>query len=385
MPKRNGSISYTSQQDPNPENLEEQPERGFCGTWASRELHDLVEAGTLSITAAWLAMVIYSLSRGSRGCFASNAYLGGKIHKSPRRVQELLESLEKCGLLEARWDGDRRFLRVLPTGGAKQRRVEAYVKTNRPARCAENRASDARKTARQGGPPPYTLYKRSVQAGPSPAGTPVDERPGVVGRTVYDDDEGLPGSPVNGANEHKNSHTKNGDGQTLENSASGADTEQKNSHTKNGHRQSPGSSANGASPVWNGHNRITWPDKKPKAQRRPRDEHYRASQKLKDALRDSGRAPQFGAAWDGRHLKELAEKHGQDYQPVLDWYCRHCGKADREKFGLPSSVASEYAFCQRYSWIEDCREKDPKHAPRRYRTDSVMDGPCAILRDDEII
>lgn len=79
----------------------EKHERQFTGTNAPVELHDAVENGLISPTAAWLAMVINSLGKGKlKKCFASNKYLGGKIHRKERNIQYLLANLKKYGFLE---------------------------------------------------------------------------------------------------------------------------------------------------------------------------------------------------------------------------------------------------------------------------------------------
>src|SRR5579862_8669518 len=85
-------------------------ERQFRGTWAPVTLHDLVEKGEISALAAWLAMVIDSLSKTERGCYASNKFLAEKIHKSESRVKVLLAQLEKSKILVSEWNATERRL-----------------------------------------------------------------------------------------------------------------------------------------------------------------------------------------------------------------------------------------------------------------------------------
>jgi hypothetical protein len=74
--------------------------RKFQGTWAPVELHDAVENGSISGLAAWLAMAIASLASGKRrSCNATNRFLGKKINKSQRTVQQLLAELEAAKFL----------------------------------------------------------------------------------------------------------------------------------------------------------------------------------------------------------------------------------------------------------------------------------------------
>jgi len=100
-------------------------ERGFRGTWAHKSLHDKVEAGELSPTAAWLAMVIDSL-HGKAGCFATNEYLGTKIHRTADHVRDLLRRLEKAGVLCSRWEGKTRYLWIDWDGESSQKRRKTY-------------------------------------------------------------------------------------------------------------------------------------------------------------------------------------------------------------------------------------------------------------------
>jgi len=107
-------------------------ERQFTGTFAHRKLHDKVESGDLTAIAAWLVMVIDSLSKGDRGCYASNAFLGKKINKSEQRVRVLLSSLEDNGMLISKWVGDERRLWIDWSCNCLDKRSDNYVKNGRP-------------------------------------------------------------------------------------------------------------------------------------------------------------------------------------------------------------------------------------------------------------
>ena len=106
----------------------ENHERQFTGTFAHRKLHDLVESGELPATAAWLVMVIDSLSKTDRGCFASNAYLGKKIHKSESRIKVYLAQLEKSNLLISKWSGDERQLWIDWNGRSSSNKFTFHYK-----------------------------------------------------------------------------------------------------------------------------------------------------------------------------------------------------------------------------------------------------------------
>ncbi len=106
-------------------NPKEDHKREWKGNFATATLHELVEKGTISALAAWLALVIDSFSK-KRGCFASNNFLAKKIHKSPRVVQRLLEVLEKAKILQSTWRGKLRVLSIDHEGHSKQKREKKY-------------------------------------------------------------------------------------------------------------------------------------------------------------------------------------------------------------------------------------------------------------------
>lgn len=110
---------------------EEQHPRKFKGTFADVKLHDLVENGTVTPTAAWLLMVIDSLASSERGCWASNAFLAKKIHKSERTIPRLLQSLEKAKLLVSSWCGCERRLWIDWGRESKDTREKSYEKSRR--------------------------------------------------------------------------------------------------------------------------------------------------------------------------------------------------------------------------------------------------------------
>ncbi len=114
--------------------MNETPKRGFCGTFARVELHDLVESGELSATAAWLTMMIEPLSKGKRKCFASNAYLAKKLHKSERQIQVLLSKLEEAHLLKSKFVGRERQLWIDWTFQSNRKREKTYKAKSRPVK-----------------------------------------------------------------------------------------------------------------------------------------------------------------------------------------------------------------------------------------------------------
>lgn len=122
MPNTNSS------KNADPVNNEESHVRQFTGTWAPVTLHDLVESGELPALAAWLAMVVDSLSKGKkRVCDATNSYLGKKIHKEPRQVQRLLEKLEEKGMLKSEWRNGKRCLWVTYCCDSKDTRKDTQT------------------------------------------------------------------------------------------------------------------------------------------------------------------------------------------------------------------------------------------------------------------
>lgn len=129
---------------------QESHKRQFRGTFAPTVLHDLVETGKINTTAAWLCMVIESLSKTDRGCYASNKFLGEKIHRNERVIRTILSSLEQIGLLISEWKGNERRLWIDWNLKSNSKRSNVYynkedrLKTagltgrNQPVRPAEN-------------------------------------------------------------------------------------------------------------------------------------------------------------------------------------------------------------------------------------------------------
>lgn len=97
-------------------------------TFAPIELHELVMEGEISPSAAWLAMIIYNLSKGKRGCYASNGYLAKKISRSISQIAVLLRKLEKVHLLKSEWVGQERRLRIDLTCSTTDKRADKCKK-----------------------------------------------------------------------------------------------------------------------------------------------------------------------------------------------------------------------------------------------------------------
>ena len=102
------------------------------GTWVPNQLHALVQGGTLSVTEAWMAMLISSLSATEKGCYASNEYLGKKIKKSARNVRYILERLELAGILICQFSGGVRRMWIDLDGNSTDTRRHAYFKSYIP-------------------------------------------------------------------------------------------------------------------------------------------------------------------------------------------------------------------------------------------------------------
>jgi len=93
----------------------EKHEKQFRGVWMSPEVIEMVENGEISCKEAILLMVIDSLIKHKgKACFASNDYLGSRIHSKKRQVMDMIQHLKKLEILEqTRFDGRRRFLATI--------------------------------------------------------------------------------------------------------------------------------------------------------------------------------------------------------------------------------------------------------------------------------
>ena len=76
------------------------------------EVISMVEEGEISCKEAVLLMVIDSLTKyKGKACFASNDYLGSRIHSKEWQVRNMIKHLKKLGILkQTGFDGRRRFL-----------------------------------------------------------------------------------------------------------------------------------------------------------------------------------------------------------------------------------------------------------------------------------
>jgi hypothetical protein len=119
-----------SKKDSEKSNPEENHPRVFQGTWADNILHELVELGEISVSVAWFAMTIKSLSK-KEGCYASNEYLGKKIHRDGKTAERYLRILESKKLLISEWQGRTRILRIDLTRKSNKTRAKAYFKDGR--------------------------------------------------------------------------------------------------------------------------------------------------------------------------------------------------------------------------------------------------------------
>ena len=73
----------------------------FRGTWAPADLHILIYEGKITSSEFVLLQIIDSLveARGD-GCWASNAYLAARMHKSEIYVKKMIKKLKRLGLVE---------------------------------------------------------------------------------------------------------------------------------------------------------------------------------------------------------------------------------------------------------------------------------------------
>ena len=82
----------------------------FTGVWWPRKVLKLFWAGKLGRGEAMLLVTIDALC-GSRGCFASNEYLGKQIRVSANRIAHMIGTLRGLGLVNiVRFDGRKRYL-----------------------------------------------------------------------------------------------------------------------------------------------------------------------------------------------------------------------------------------------------------------------------------
>jgi hypothetical protein len=88
--------------------------------------------------------------------------------------------------------------------------------------------------------------------------------------------------------------------------------------------------------------------------------HIQLRTALKASDRITGNRPGSVQAFARLEAKKI------EYQPALDWLCRHCSKEDQDKLGLPS-VIDGVDFCSPkiLAWIEDCRRNSGKDARKR--------------------
>lgn len=96
--------------------MSEENSKGFTGWWIPEELR--TEYG-MSWTECHLWAEIHGLSKGPRGCFASNAHFAAHLDLTERRVRQILVKLKETGLVrQVCFDGRSRTLQaVYPVSG----------------------------------------------------------------------------------------------------------------------------------------------------------------------------------------------------------------------------------------------------------------------------
>ena len=124
-----GGKSKSSKKEDPP--IPEHHNRQFRGTFAAAPLHDFVEKGIIKPAHGWLVMVIDSLCQNGKGCYASNEYLGKKMHLSAPQIKKMLAKLEKVGLLWSEFEGKIRWLKIDSLCECKRRRKTTYSADSR--------------------------------------------------------------------------------------------------------------------------------------------------------------------------------------------------------------------------------------------------------------
>ncbi len=91
---------YTSQDQAISQISNNEEKTTFKGTWAPKELHDLIKSKQISLGAAWLALNISSLSSGKNNkeqrCWATNKFLGKIIGRTKELPTDLIVLCYLC-------------------------------------------------------------------------------------------------------------------------------------------------------------------------------------------------------------------------------------------------------------------------------------------------
>lgn len=83
----------------------------FRGCWLPADILQLFEQGAISAKEMVLLAMVDSLVAPDTGCYASNAYLGARLHCGPDQVRRMVSKLRGMGLLvDVGFDGKKRYL-----------------------------------------------------------------------------------------------------------------------------------------------------------------------------------------------------------------------------------------------------------------------------------
>jgi len=304
--------------------VKEKHEPKFRGTFTPADIHKLLYRGEISPVEMVLLTIIDSLvDPDGDGCWASNAYLSERIHKSIPYVKSMIGRLKREGLLkQIGWKNiNGKSFRMLETAWS---RVRTTPELDKPTGIAGNTSWGI-----AGNTQSTSLTEKYKEGGEG--GTGATPRPAT------------PRKPHTSTGKHESGRNgylpPNHQPQPVPVEVNG-----KSSHTSR---------------------LVNPPVPKKKNEWRTGDKpHHAAARKLHKALRDNG------VAVDGENddvwsipFRQLT-KAEIDYLAVLDWFCEHCSVEDRQKLKLPT-ITNGRQFQKRFEWIRDCMNKKSKKLERK--------------------
>ena len=110
-------------------------EQGFQGVWTCAGTFELVAAGVITASEAFLLSIIASYGRGKgkqgRSCFASNRYLASRLGVHDRSIQKMLEKMkaQKLVLWSEGYDKNKVWRRYLASALHTNERVNKLVES----------------------------------------------------------------------------------------------------------------------------------------------------------------------------------------------------------------------------------------------------------------
>jgi len=126
---------------------EKEPKKEFTGWFIPVHVIELFEKGIINAKELILLGIIHGLQNGKKegsshkGCYASNKYLGEKLHISEERVRQMISKLKKLELIvQTAFDGRSRFLRTYWDMSPEDRKkLEVRPLKNKGGRLVKNK------------------------------------------------------------------------------------------------------------------------------------------------------------------------------------------------------------------------------------------------------